>query len=83
MDQSTSSGDSLSLNDSQIRFIEKYGLKAFVERVEDQMVSHFFKKNNDRVRRTLKILRISNSAFYRISKRVKEKARAGINKLRG
>ena len=55
----------------QIHYISEHGLKAFIEKVEDEMVGYFYKKNSEKVRQTLSQLKISNSSFYRIMDRIK------------
>ncbi len=61
------------LNESQIDFIAKNGLKSFLEVVEDEVVSHFYNENEEKVRQTLGVLKVSNSSFYRIMDRIKAK----------
>ncbi|WP_417335256.1 sigma-54-dependent transcriptional regulator [Halobacteriovorax marinus] len=58
------------LNKMQMEYIQINGLKAFVEKVEEDAVSQVLKNNNDKVRKSLGVLKISNSAFYRISERI-------------
>jgi DNA-binding NtrC family response regulator len=59
------------LNESQIKFISENGLKVFIESIENEVINHFYKKNDEKVRQTLGDLNISNSAFYRIMDRIK------------
>jgi len=61
------------LNASQMQFIADNGLKVFLEVLEDEVVEHFYKENNEKVRQTLSTLKISNSSFYRIMDRIKGK----------
>ena len=59
------------ISDQQINYISEHGLKAFIEKVEDEMVDYFYKQNSEKVRQTLQQLKISNSSFYRIMDRLK------------
>lgn len=54
-------------------YVLQHGLKAYLEKVEEEIVSGFLKKNEEQVRLTLKELKISNSSFYRIVERLKLK----------
>jgi len=54
-------------------FIIQYGLKAYLEKIEEEIVLCFVKKNHEHVRQTMKELKIANSGFYRIMARLKEK----------
>jgi DNA-binding NtrC family response regulator len=60
------------LSSSQIDFIRHNGLKVFVEKVEEETVKTLYKENNEKVRKTLGVLKVSNSSFYRIMDRLKK-----------
>lgn len=62
----------------QIGYISENGLKAFIERVEDEMVGYFYKQNSEKVRQTLQQLKISNSSFYRIMDRLKAESQGQL-----
>ena len=55
---------------NNVKYIEKYGLRSFIQQIEDKVVYHFYAKNNERVRKTLGQLKISNSSFYKVIKRI-------------
>jgi DNA-binding NtrC family response regulator len=61
------------LTSAQIEFIRHNGLKSFVEQVEEDAIKTIFNENEEKVRQTLGILKVSNSSFYRIMDRVKSK----------
>jgi DNA-binding NtrC family response regulator len=47
------------------------GLAAYVEKIEAQIVEQVLRNNNDRVRKTLFDLKLSNNTFYRIMTNIK------------
>ena len=47
------------------------GLSAYVEKIEAQIVEQVLRNNNDRVRKTLSDLKLSNNTFYRIMTNIK------------
>jgi DNA-binding NtrC family response regulator len=49
-----------------IEEIKKLGLNSYLQKIEMDIVSTTLKKNQDKVRKTLTDLKISNNAFYRI-----------------
>ena len=53
-------------------YIQRIGLKIYIEQVEEKILKHFLEQNENKVRKTLTDLKISNSSFYRISERMKE-----------
>jgi len=55
----------------QLKAVEKLGIKAFFEKMEEEICEHFYKKNNNKVRKTLAMLKISNGFFYRVLGRLK------------
>lgn len=61
------------LTQEQLEFIRHNGLKVFIDKVEEDSVRTLFKENDDKVRQTLGILKVSNSSFYRIMDRIKGK----------
>jgi len=63
------------LSGEQVTYLREYGLKSLIEAVEECAIEITLKKNNQRVRRSLADLQISNSSFYRISERMGEKAK--------
>lgn len=54
------------LTDKQTDFITKNGLRAYMKRVEKEVTASLLKKNNGKIAKTIKELKISASAFYRI-----------------
>ncbi|MCO4795479.1 MAG: sigma-54-dependent Fis family transcriptional regulator [Bacteriovoracaceae bacterium] len=70
----TLKADGKFVSSAQIDFIATNGLKAFIEKIEDEMVGHFYTKNSEKVRQTLLELKISNSSFYRIMDRLKSES---------
>lgn len=55
----------------QIDVVKELGLKKFLEQMEESMIEIFYKKNERKVRETLKELKISNNVFCKIMDRVK------------
>ncbi len=53
--------------------IQTHGLKSYIEKIEEDVLLHFLKKNEDHVRQTLKELKLSNSSYYRILERLQQK----------
>lgn len=49
-----------------IEEIKKLGLNSYLQKIEMRIVSQALKNNQDKVRKTLSDLKISNNAFYRI-----------------
>jgi DNA-binding NtrC family response regulator len=47
------------------------GLPLYIEMLESQIVEHFFKKNQNKVRKTIQDLKISSNAFYRTATNLK------------
>ncbi|WP_127718402.1 sigma-54 dependent transcriptional regulator [Halobacteriovorax sp. HLS] len=60
------------LTNKQLEFIRHNGLKAFMDAVEEDCVNTLFEENDQKVRQTLSVLKISNSSFYRITDRIKK-----------
>lgn len=58
------------LSRMQLEYIQMNGLKSLIEKVEEDAVTHMLKQNDDKVRKTLGVLKVSNSAFYRIQERI-------------
>ena len=54
------------LTSTQVDYIEENGLKDFIKILERDVVSSCLKKNNGKIAKTIKDLRISSSAFYRV-----------------
>lgn len=54
------------LTKAQKDFITEYGLRDFIKRVEEETVQSTLDKNHGKINQTIKELRISASAFYRI-----------------
>ena len=54
-------------------FVQTHGLKSYIEKIEEDVLVHFLKKNEDHVRQTLKELKLSNSSYYRILERLQQK----------
>ncbi|MCK5884618.1 MAG: sigma-54-dependent Fis family transcriptional regulator [Bacteriovoracaceae bacterium] len=53
-----------------ITYIEENGLKAYTERIENQIVSEFIALKHGRIREAFSALKISSSSFYRIKERI-------------
>jgi DNA-binding NtrC family response regulator len=53
--------------------IKKWGLNSFIEKMEMEIFEIVSKENNEKVRKTLSDLKISNNAYYRILNNVKNK----------
>jgi DNA-binding NtrC family response regulator len=64
-------GDVFGLSENQLAFVEKNGLRTFLQNIENKTVNHFYRRNNEKVRQTLGQLKISNSSFYKIINRIK------------
>lgn len=59
------------LRDSHfIDHIREKGLTDIVERLEGEILNHFYHSNQKKVRKTTSDLKISNNTFYRIKKRI-------------
>ena len=58
--------------ENYIKDVESRGLKAVVSNFESSLVNYFYKKNEKKVRATLKELNISSNVFYKIVKRSEE-----------
>ncbi len=54
------------------------GLGAYVEKIEAQIVEQVLKSNNDKVRKTLTDLKLSNNTFYRIVTNIKERGVSNV-----
>jgi DNA-binding NtrC family response regulator len=54
------------LTDKQAEFITKNGLRSYMKRVEREVTASLLEKNNGKIAKTIKDLKISASAFYRI-----------------
>jgi len=52
-----------------IKCIKEYGLANVIEGLEGEILNHFYRSNEGRVRKTTEDLKISNNTFYRIKKR--------------
>ncbi len=51
--------------------IKKVGLNAYIEKIEMDVVSRVLNQNNEKVRKTLGDLKLSNNSFYRIMDNIK------------
>lgn len=51
--------------------VKKIGLKAYIENVEGIILKHTLEDNDDRVRKTLVDLKLSNNSYYRILENIK------------
>lgn len=60
------------ISDKLISLVESKGLKPLIEKVEEEVISKFFDKNNNKVRKTLEDLKISNNLFYKVMGRLKK-----------
>ncbi len=54
------------ITSDQMEFISKEGLRNFIKRVEEESLKQILEQNNGKITHTIKELRISASAFYRI-----------------
>ncbi len=54
------------ITSQQIKLVQQEGLKALLSQIEKDVVKSFYQKNSQRVRETLRELKISSTAFYRI-----------------
>jgi DNA-binding NtrC family response regulator len=52
------------LNHSHIDYVAGHGLPKFVKAIEKQAIKHFYQENREKVRPTLRQLKISNNLFY-------------------
>jgi len=59
---------------SDLRFIEEHGLPALIEKIEEKWVKCFYDSNEQKVRKTIDVLRISNAAFYKYKDKLEEKS---------
>jgi len=57
-------------NDAVKNLITNVGLNVAMKNLEDEAFKYFYFKNEGKVRKTMKQLKISNNAFYRIKKRI-------------
>lgn len=55
---------------AMIEFIKEKGLTEIIEKLEGEILNHFFHTNKRKVRKTAADLKISNNTFYRIKKRI-------------
>ena len=58
------------LTDTQAQLIKTIGLKSFIAQVELQSVKSCLNENNGKIAKTIKELKISSSAFYRILEQI-------------
>jgi DNA-binding NtrC family response regulator len=54
------------LTKNQAQFISKHGLRTYMKKVEREITKELLKKNEGKIAKTIKELKISASAFYRI-----------------
>lgn len=54
------------LSSDQMEFISKHGLRNFIKKIEEESLKELLSQNNGKITHTIKDLRISASAFYRI-----------------
>lgn len=47
-------------------YIEAYGLVKFIEKKEKEILDKYLDKNMGKIRKTIEVLKISPSVFYRI-----------------
>lgn len=52
--------------DNEEKLISESGLNGYISKIEKQLVKKYLEKNNQKVRKTLQELKISNNTFYRI-----------------
>ena len=62
-----------SLTHGQKDFIEHNGLREFIRMIEEESIKVSLKKNNGKIARSIKELKISASAFYRIYDKVQHR----------
>lgn len=58
------------LKSRDIQWIEEFGLKAFIEGIENEIVSKFLELKKGKIRDAFGALQISSSSFYRIKERI-------------
>lgn len=52
-------------------FISEYGVRKYLEKVEENLFEHYMELNENRVRDVMSQLKISSSSFYKIRDRIK------------
>jgi len=62
--------ESLFKDPNLIECIKEHGLANVIEGLEGEILNHFYRSNEGRVRKTTEDLKISNNTFYRIKKRI-------------
>ncbi len=58
------------IDDSILEYAKNYGLKAYVEKIENQIVAKVLEEKEGKVREAFTALQISSSSFYRIKERI-------------
>lgn len=53
--------------------VKRQGLKSYIERIENNILKLALKSNDDKVRKTLSDLKISNNSYYRIMDNIKSR----------
>jgi DNA-binding NtrC family response regulator len=56
-----------------IEEVKRVGLNSYVENIEMEIVSLLYESNNEKVRKTLNDLKLSNNTFYRIMENIKSR----------
>lgn len=58
--------------------VKKMGLSAYLEMIESHILEQVLKENNDKVRKTMLDLKLSNNTFYRIVTNIKGKGKSHV-----
>lgn len=69
INESNSETESI-LSKDQFKFITNIGLRQYMSRVEREVIKEVLNKNNGKVAKTIKDLKISSSAFYRVQQSI-------------
>jgi DNA-binding NtrC family response regulator len=69
--QLNSDSSSEHITESQLKYINEHGLRDFIKLVEEESIKNSLKKHQGKITHTIKELRISASAFYRIFNNIK------------
>jgi DNA-binding NtrC family response regulator len=65
-------------NEIDFELVKEIGLGAYVERIEAQILEKILADNNDKVRKTLADLKLSNNTFYRIMTNIKAQGNSNV-----
>lgn len=71
--ESVSNQSAAKVGDVDWKLLREIGLNAYIQEMEMQIVEEALKANNEKVRKTLTDLKLSNNTFYRILDNIKTK----------